>query len=331
LMAFFAVWFFLFPAYRCSLTVSNNPNTGVELFIGYWSRESLALAMANVGGSDDGNVCVGWNNKDFFDGIWKFGRGVGVLGSLSCPITFVVDSLLIFRRFPLQSSWFYPSLVAMHVVNAAFSGLLLIGLASSTCEIDNCKMARGGYVAILGAVVWLILAYLIWIVRRREMALPNHHHPNPDGVPRTDNKKPPQSEPDVEQPLPLLLLLPAPPPPRFPRKKNNEPPRLALPPSENSRRRRPPPPPKKKKNNNSETPLALPMSENATRQPRPKKSSKKNSADDGAAPPPLEKKKSTKKKKKKAADGETAAATTTGGAPKARKKRTPKKKTDAFS
>mmetsp|Transcript_51952 Transcript_51952/g.78913 ORF Transcript_51952/g.78913 Transcript_51952/m.78913 type:complete len:325 (+) Transcript_51952:34-1008(+) len=302
-MAFFAMWMFLFPAYRCSLTVSQPPGTDVEIFVGYWSRERSDLAYANIG--DDGNTCVGWNNKDYFDGVWKFGRGMGVLGSITCPLTLLADFLLIFMRFPLKV--FYP-LLGMHVVNATLSALLLVALGSYVCEIDYCRMARGAYVAIIAAVFWLILAFLIYLVRKREMELPD---PNEDKGLDEEPYYEEDEDPDVEQPL----ALPAPPPKSPKKKKAKEPERLALPPSENSSRRRQQPASPKKKSAD-DAPLALPMSEGSTRSKKP--SSKKSSSGESG----------TKKKKKKP-EGDAPLAITDGTAPKPRKKRTPKKKPDA--
>lgn len=260
--AFFAMWMFLFPAFRCSLTVGKPPLTEIEVYVGYWSRESTEIASANIG--DDGNYCVGWADNTTFDGIWKFGRALGVFGAITTGITTIIDILFIFFRFNLK--WFFP-LMGLHILNAIFSILLLIGLGSEACAADHCQIARGGVIAILACLLWFILAYLIWLLRLRELRMDDEE----DEIPKKKKKAPPMEatelEQDVEQPLALMA-----PPPTSPSKKKkksgkrsndlDEERPLALPPSETSSQRRntksgTPKSPSKKK--------ALPSSEQSPR------------------------------------------------------------------
>ena len=45
---FFGLWFYLFPASRCSLTVNQDPTGQSELFIGYWTREDYDTSVYNT-------------------------------------------------------------------------------------------------------------------------------------------------------------------------------------------------------------------------------------------------------------------------------------------
>ena len=196
---------------KSNKTVGKPPLQDIEVFVGYWSRESTEIAAANIG--NDGNYCVGWLNNDTFDGIWKFGRALGVLGAITTSITTLIDMCFLCMRLSLK--WFLP-LIAMHILNAIMSILLLVGLASTACEADHCQIARGGYVAILACLLWLIIAYLVWLLRLRERDFPEEEYYDEE-KPKKRRKNIPtptdETETDVEQPLALM-----PPPPKSPEK-----------------------------------------------------------------------------------------------------------------
>ena len=190
------------------IIVGKPPLQDIEVFVGYWSRESIEIAQANVG--DDGNYCVGWSNNDTFDGIWKFGRALGVFGAITTSITTIIDMCFVCMRLPLR--WFLP-LIGMHILNAIMSILLLVGLASSACEADHCHIARGGYFAIIACILWLIVAYLVWLLRLRERDFPEEEYYEEDEKPKRKKKKNPPTEPeedDIEQPLALMPPPPSP-------------------------------------------------------------------------------------------------------------------------
>ena len=44
-VTFFAMLFFLFPAFRCSLTVEKQPGD-IEIWYGYWQKEDAGFAVA---------------------------------------------------------------------------------------------------------------------------------------------------------------------------------------------------------------------------------------------------------------------------------------------
>ena len=143
----------------------------------------------------------GGATRDIFDGFWKFGKSVGVIGSFTTIPVAAMNFFLIWSRFNV--GWFYP-LIAIHVLNSFFSFMLLIGLRSDLCDYVTCVLARAAYVAIAAGILWLIAAYLLYIVRKLELAMPP---PEPNGVDLIDR--------ETEKPLALpapekRLALPAP-------------------------------------------------------------------------------------------------------------------------
>ena len=149
-----------------------------------------------LGPEDDSNVCVKWGGgatRDLFDGAWKFGKSLGVLGSFTTIPVAAMNFFLIWTRFPV--GFFYP-LIAVHVLNAFFSFMLLIALRSDLCDYVTCVLARAGYIAIGAGILWLIAAILLIRVRQLELAMPP---PEPNGVDLIDR--------DTEK----RLALPAPP------------------------------------------------------------------------------------------------------------------------
>ena len=147
----------------------------------------------------------------------------------------------------------------MHVFNSFLNFMLLIGMKSVVCESRDCKLARGGYVAILGGLFWFVAAILLFLVRRVEDELERDSNDKSweDDFDEERLHLPQQDESDEEEEHEARLALPAPPTKKSdkPRSPSREVP-LALPPSE--------------------TPLALPPSETSiSSQPSTKKTKKK--------------------------------------------------------
>lgn len=253
-VTFFATWFFLFPAFRCSLTVSKSVGGDFEIWYGYWNLESSEFALA-LGPEEDSNVCIKWgdgDSREIFDSIWKLGKSIGVIGSFTTiPVAFL-NCVLFWSRLDL--GWFYP-LIGVHVLNAFFSFMLLVGLRSELCEAVDCILARAGYVAIVAGFLWLFAAFLLYLVRKKEAEMST----NPNGV---DFK-------DIEADKEEMLALPAP-----------EEERLALPAPDDSPQRKKKAP---KAPSSREVPLALPPSESAAQKETPK-SNLKNSVKKSPVP-----------------------------------------------
>jgi hypothetical protein len=111
---------------------------------GYWKFESPM----------DNGKCLKYNDFDGYDftGAWKFGRAVGVIGSLLIWALFFVVAGASFYKYP------HPKLL-FRVVGGVMMGLsvmsllLLVGLSSGGGE--SLKIAAGGVLAILSFLVWL--------------------------------------------------------------------------------------------------------------------------------------------------------------------------------
>jgi hypothetical protein len=96
---------FIIAAFKCFLTVAKGIKSGndYEIYIGYWGREDIAVAAAN--NEDDKNNCVSWNDssRGDFDGIWKLGKYVGLVGTFTCLALALCDLFLIYT--PLPTKW----------------------------------------------------------------------------------------------------------------------------------------------------------------------------------------------------------------------------------
>lgn len=157
---------FLSAAFDCTLTISRSAFH--EVYIGYWYREMIGFSISN-GEEKDGNMCVTWEDTaGLFDGLWRFGKAVGVLGSLTCIPTALFDLVLLYRRF--QEDWIKP-LIVLHFGNALMCLFLLCGLQSNVCKNENCRIGRGGIVAIVGFLFCFIDAILLMCLKRKESQL----------------------------------------------------------------------------------------------------------------------------------------------------------------
>jgi hypothetical protein len=156
-VTFFAALFFMLSAFKCFLTYAKTPD--YKIFVGYWSQENMAMA-SNADGYDDGNYCVKYDSatqKDLFDGVWRFGKALGVIGAMVATILFIMCIYILF--FKVQTKYFTFMLYSNIFLGIA-SLLFLTSLASDVCKNVNCKLGPGGYMAIIGFFLWMAAAYV---------------------------------------------------------------------------------------------------------------------------------------------------------------------------
>jgi hypothetical protein len=168
-----AMLFFCLAAFKCWLTVSGLYDE-TKIFVGYWSRELPEYAM-NADGGNDGNYCVSWDDatKDsLFDGTWKFGKAVGVMGAMLAIIVFLVSIYIVFYKIATR---FFSFMLCSSLVLAVFSLLLLSGLGSDVCDAEQCRMGPGGYLAIVDFFLWLGAAALAFKLKALSMESENEH------------------------------------------------------------------------------------------------------------------------------------------------------------
>jgi len=191
------VW--LLAAFRCFFAVDKTSQ--YKAWVGYWGAESLEIAKAQGRGNDN-NYCVPWlkaTKDQLFDGPWRFGRAMGVLGAIIC-IPFGVLSLYILV-YKVQTR-FFTAAIGAHISMSIISLLLLVGLASNVCSATNCKMGPGGYFAIVSFFLWLGAAFVAFKLR----GLSLEHREGPGfGSPANDRKDENQYPAiEGEKPLPAL-------------------------------------------------------------------------------------------------------------------------------
>jgi len=177
IFSFLATILFMIAAFHCSLTVSKGD--GYEVYIGYWSRENKEMATS-LGPDDDNNYCVKWNDADgqeMFDGAWKGGRAMGVIGTFTCFFVLLWDFSLIIMEFHI--SWFF-HLLAIKLWNVLVSFLLLLGLSSNICTYEACQIGPGGYLAILAALAWILSALCTVTMWRTEKQVPPKEEFDPE-------------------------------------------------------------------------------------------------------------------------------------------------------
>ena len=101
----------MLSAFNCFLTVSKRYESNI--FVGYWSREVPEIAEA--AGDKDGNYCVRWDQvtkQTYFDGAWRFGRTIGVLGAMISLLLLIFTFYIIFFR--IGSRVFFRSVSIYH-------------------------------------------------------------------------------------------------------------------------------------------------------------------------------------------------------------------------
>ena len=147
-------------AFACWFLVSQI-DTSLKIFIGYWSRELTEYAAND----DSRNYCGKWDSftKDnLFDGAWKFGKAIGVMGALVSAIPLFLGLYVICYR---ASSRTFSIMACTDVTMSIFSILLLIGLGSDICDAENCRIGPGGVLAIFGFFIWLGAGALAYKMR----------------------------------------------------------------------------------------------------------------------------------------------------------------------
>lgn len=182
-MTFLAFLFFFLAAFKCWLTVSETVD--YKVFLGYWGRELPEFAM-----TDDKNYCISWDSAtkgSLFDGSWKFGKAVGVVGSILAILVFVLSFYILFYTL---SSRFFSYLACTNVTLAVFSLLLLVGLGSDVCAAELCRLGPGGYMAILDFFLWSGAAVLAYRLRSLARAQELENEPAGDKSTASTNRYP---------------------------------------------------------------------------------------------------------------------------------------------
>jgi hypothetical protein len=153
LVTFFSFILFAISSFHCSLTVSKTDDFTVN--IGYWARESMTQA-AHL----DKNQCSAWNSlgKEGFDGVWKFGKAIGVVGTIIAFGLWCMSSYVVIFRVPTH---FFVKIATGHGIMAVLSLLLLSGLSSDVCKDEFCKIGPGGILAIVTWLFWTISTCII--------------------------------------------------------------------------------------------------------------------------------------------------------------------------
>ena len=160
-LTFLALLCFYLASFTCWLTVSES--SGFDVYVGYWSREldETAAAVAREGGSR--HYCdAAWDKytKDtVFDGLWRFGKAVTIIGAILSFFVFLFSVLIIFVK---GSKGIFSFIGCSSIVLAILSILLLSGLGSDVCDFEECRIGLGGYMAIAASLLWVgtaIVAY----------------------------------------------------------------------------------------------------------------------------------------------------------------------------
>lgn len=101
-----------------------------------------------------GNGCVQYSGDNSeLDGVIRFGRFIGVFGSLLTWAVFAVVMTGSCFRYPRPELVFLVVAICM-VVLSLFSFLLLVGKSSDSFYGLDIKLASGGVLAILAAFIW---------------------------------------------------------------------------------------------------------------------------------------------------------------------------------
>lgn len=137
-------------------------------WVGYWGAENLEIAKTEGRGNDN-NYCVAWSKEskdEFFDGAWKFGKAMGVLGAIICiPFILLSFYILVYKVRPVL----FTAAIGAYISLAVISLLLLVGLSSDLCDVMSCQMGPGGYFAILSFFLWLGAAFMAFRLRGLSM------------------------------------------------------------------------------------------------------------------------------------------------------------------
>ena len=172
-IAAIACCLYLFSAFDCFTFIAKGTDSTTgrpyEVNVGYWGVEDLQISIRD-GPDNDGNVCKPWGEPELFDGAWKFGKALGILG------TFMTISLSLLDFFlflvPLPQLWLF-LMGLWHLLNCGMAGFLLFGLKSRICDgwIFDCTIGTGGIFAIISCVLWFLDFVLFMCLREQEIKL----------------------------------------------------------------------------------------------------------------------------------------------------------------
>lgn len=126
---------------------------GFDYKIGYFSADSS-------GG------CVHFSN-DGLDGVFRFGRFIGIIGSFMTWAIFFAIVLAGFYEYQNPKLYFKIISICMGVLSF-FSFLLLVGLSAE----DTLKLAGGGALAILSAFIWAGAAASMFFCMNKRARVP---------------------------------------------------------------------------------------------------------------------------------------------------------------
>ena len=150
--------FFHVAAFGCkTFEVDKTELFGVsKVKLGYWG----------VKHPYDDNSCLGYDNNEEFDGVWKFGRFVGVFGALLVWLVFFLVMTASCFHYPYPKVVF-GSIGGCMLLLALFSLLLLVGLSSDT--LVDLSISVGGVLSILAAFLWFGAAVsIVFFMKERE-------------------------------------------------------------------------------------------------------------------------------------------------------------------
>lgn len=152
IFTFCSLILFAISSFHCSLTVSKTDDATV--YIGYWARESTLQASYM-----DANECAPWNSLgvESFDGVWKFGKMLGVVGTVIAGGLWFMSIYVVIFRVPTH---FFGKIATGHGLMAVLS-LLLSGLSSDVCKNEVCEIGPGGILAIMTWLLWTISTCII--------------------------------------------------------------------------------------------------------------------------------------------------------------------------
>ncbi|KAG7347053.1 hypothetical protein IV203_006122 [Nitzschia inconspicua] len=159
---FLAFLFFFFASFTCWLTVSQT--TELKVLIGYWSRELPEYAEAAALAGTNRNYCVAWDSatkEQLFDGPWRFGRAVGVIGAILAIPVFLISLCITLVSLNMI---YFKALCCTHILMGLLSTSLLAGLGSDVCEVESCRLGPGGYLAIVDTFLWMAAAIGAYIL-----------------------------------------------------------------------------------------------------------------------------------------------------------------------
>lgn len=166
--------FFMISAFHCSLMIGKvavqtaGMHATASVFLGYWSRDDSEMAIYKaMHGTGGRHYCVRWSStshKDIFDGTWRFGRMVGIVG---CMIGF---GLICFGCYILIWNVTSKVLLVLTILTGTMSVLsllLLTGLRSDVCINERCHIGPAGALATIDCMTWIAATILLYMILQR--------------------------------------------------------------------------------------------------------------------------------------------------------------------